>query len=128
MVVLETIGFLSVILLVWFDELLDIPHLLLGAEATALNWRESLFESVIIGIFGSIIINYTKKVFQRMKSVEGILPICASCKKIRDEEGNWHEIDSYIRDRSEAEFSHGVCPECAERLYPEFNPYKKKDK
>lgn len=52
--------------------------------------------------------------------LSGILPICASCKKIRDEEGQWHPIESYVSSRSEARFSHGVCPECARRLYPGY--------
>jgi len=52
-------------------------------------------------------------------SLQGLLPICASCKRVRDEHGQWNQIESYIRARSEAEFSHGICPECARRLYPE---------
>jgi hypothetical protein len=52
--------------------------------------------------------------------------VCASCKKIGDEEGNWRPIESYVYERSEAEFSHGICPECKEKLYPELNTYKKK--
>lgn len=59
-----------------------------------------------------------------VKTLRGLLPICASCKQIRDDRGYWHQIESYIRDHSEAEFSHGICPKCAERLYPEHNPYK----
>lgn len=55
-----------------------------------------------------------------IKILNGLLPICASCKKIRDDEGSWNQIESYIRDHSEAEFSHGICPDCAKRLYPEF--------
>jgi hypothetical protein len=121
----EIIGFLSIILLIWLNELIDIPHLFLGAEVTPINWRESLFESVGILILGAVIIHFTKKIFQRMKYLEGILPVCASCKKIRDEKNNWHQIESYIHERSDAEFSHGICPECAKKLYPDFNPYKK---
>jgi len=68
----------------------------------------------------------TRKLLTRLKYLEGILPVCASCKKIRDESGNWQYIESYIRERSAAEFSHGICPECAEKLYPDFNPYKKR--
>jgi GAF domain-containing protein len=49
---------------------------------------------------------------QLMKTIHGILPICAGCRKIRDKEGNWHSIEAYIRQRSSAEFSHGVCPDC----------------
>jgi HAMP domain-containing protein len=57
---------------------------------------------------------------EKVKLLSGLLPICASCKKIRDDKGYWFEIESYIRDHSEANFSHGVCPECAKRLYPEL--------
>ena len=53
-----------------------------------------------------------------VKTLGGLLPICASCKKIRDDEGSWQQMEVYIRDRSEAEFSHGICPECSEVLYP----------
>ncbi|MDH3391775.1 MAG: hypothetical protein OEL85_08260, partial [Desulfobulbaceae bacterium] len=56
----------------------------------------------------------------------GMLPICASCKKIRDDKGYWNQIETYIRDHSEAEFSHGICPDCAQKLYPDF--YNKVDK
>jgi len=48
------------------------------------------------------------------------LPICANCKKIREDDDSWTAIEVYIRDRSETEFSHGICPECEKKLYPEF--------
>jgi len=54
-----------------------------------------------------------------LKMLGGLLPICASCKKIRDEQGRWHILEAYIQDHSDAQFSHGVCPECAQRLYPD---------
>jgi len=61
-----------------------------------------------------------------VKQLRGILPICASCKKIRDDKGYWNQIELYIRDHSDAEFSHGICPECAQRLYPaEFKKMNK---
>lgn len=56
----------------------------------------------------------------RINKLNGLLPICAHCKKIRDDKGYWNQIESYIREHSEAEFSHGICPECAQKLYPEF--------
>ncbi len=125
-IIYEKIAFASIMLLIWLDEVIDIPALLLGAEPTRLNWRESFFESVCIVILGAVIIRFTNNIFQRMKYLEGILPVCASCKRIRDEKDNWHQIESYIREKSDAEFSHGICPECAKKLYPDFNPYKKK--
>jgi PAS domain S-box-containing protein len=57
---------------------------------------------------------------QQVKVLSGILPICASCKRIRDEAGDWHQVEVYVRDHSEAEFSHSICPECARRLYPDL--------
>lgn len=56
----------------------------------------------------------------RINKLNGLLPICAHCKKIRDDKGYWNQIESYIREHSEAEFSHGICPDCAQELYPEF--------
>lgn len=56
----------------------------------------------------------------RVKKLSGLLPICASCKKIRDDKGYWNQIETYIRAHSEADFSHGICPECAKKLYPEI--------
>lgn len=57
----------------------------------------------------------------KVKALSGLLPICAGCKKIRDDKGYWEQIEVYIRDHSEADFSHGLCPECAERLFPGLN-------
>ncbi len=54
----------------------------------------------------------------RVKTLSGLLPICASCKKIRDDQGYWKQIEIYIKDHSEADFSHGICPDCWKRLYP----------
>lgn len=55
-----------------------------------------------------------------MKTLGSFLPICANCKKIREEDGSWTSIEEYIRDHSETEFSHGICPDCAKKLYPEY--------
>jgi PAS domain S-box-containing protein len=55
-----------------------------------------------------------------VKVLRGLLPICMNCKKIRDDQGYWQKLEVYIRQNSEAEFSHGLCPECAHKLYPEY--------
>ncbi len=54
------------------------------------------------------------------KTLSGLLPICASCKKIRDDEGYWTQLETYIQEHSDILFSHGLCPECANKLYPEI--------
>ncbi len=55
----------------------------------------------------------------QIRVLRGLLPICASCKKVRDDKGYWQQIEEYVRDHSEADFSHCICPECARRLYGE---------
>ena len=60
-----------------------------------------------------------QKAMHDIKTLHGIIPICSSCKKIRDDKGYWHQVEVYISDHSEADFSHGICEECARKLYPE---------
>ncbi len=61
-----------------------------------------------------------QRALDEIKVLQGFLPICASCKKIRNDKGYWEQIESYISKHSEAKFSHGCCPECAKRVYPEL--------
>jgi len=67
----------------------------------------------------TLIVNLEKAISE-VKKLSGMLPICASCKKIRDDKGYWNQIESYIKEHSEAEFSHSLCPECANKLYPDL--------
>jgi hypothetical protein len=66
------------------------------------------------------LISELREALARVKTLSGLLPICAGCKKIRDDAGYWNRIEDYICKHSGAEFTHGLCPECAKRLYPEF--------
>ncbi|HPJ41470.1 MAG TPA: nuclear transport factor 2 family protein [Spirochaetota bacterium] len=61
-----------------------------------------------------------------VRQLRGLLPICASCKKIRDDEGYWHQIEEYLRVHSEAEFSHSLCPDCKNKMLSELSELKKK--
>lgn len=82
-------------------------------ELINLSERESLLNKL----------NETKDDVERL---EGLLPICAHCKKIRNDSGYWEQIETYIRSRSDAEFTHGLCPRCAEELYGDKKWFKKK--
>jgi PAS domain S-box-containing protein len=64
-----------------------------------------------------------QKALQKVKQLSGLLPICSYCKKIRDDEGHWEQIETYIGKHSETEFSHSICPECTKKLYPDLNLY-----
>ena len=70
-----------------------------------------------------------KKALAEVEVLSGLLPICASCKKIRDDKGYWNQLETYFEDHSEVLFSHGICPDCAEDLYSDqkwYQEYKKK--
>lgn len=70
------------------------------------------------------IIQELQAALAKVKLLRGLLPICAACKKIRDDKGYWEQIESYIMKHSDAEFSHSICPECARQLYPDLYPDK----
>ncbi len=67
------------------------------------------------------LIRELKDALANVKQLSGLLPICAHCKKIRDDKGYWKQIEAYIQEHSEAQFSHSICKECAKKLYPELN-------
>lgn len=66
-----------------------------------------------------------RRTLAETRVLEGLLPICAQCKKIRDKQGRWHRMEEYISDHSEAQFSHGYCPECARKTLEEAGITKK---
>ena len=76
-----------------------------------LKRSNSAKEAAIVKLNGSL---------EEIKTLQGILPICFNCKKIRDDEGYWQALEEYVQHRTEAKFSHALCPECAGELYPEF--------
>ena len=88
-----------------------------------------LFLFIIFGLIVGNTISRLEEALQNVKTLSGFLPICANCKKIRDDEGYWQQIEEYIMDHSEADFTHGICNECVEKLYPEHYPkFKEKMK
>jgi PAS domain S-box-containing protein len=62
-----------------------------------------------------------REALSQVKTLSGLLPICASCKRIRDDQGTWQSVETFIRDRSDAEFTHGLCPDCIRKLYPQYS-------
>jgi len=66
------------------------------------------------------LIRELRSALAEVDTLQGIIPICASCKKIRDDEGFWHQVEAYMAAHSKALFTHGICPECMKRLYPKY--------
>jgi len=115
----EIIIFVLLIVVLWMNEVFDIPHRMLGAPSTPINWQESIFETCIALALCIVIIIISWSFMKRIKYLEGLLSVCSFCKKIRVGK-DWVPIEKYIRDHSEADFSHGLCPGCAEKHYPEY--------
>jgi methyl-accepting chemotaxis protein len=67
-----------------------------------------------------LLIDELQEALKKVKTLSGLLPLCSSCKKIRDDRGYWNQIDAYISEHSDAEISHGICPDCAKKMYPEI--------
>ncbi len=114
----EVAGFLALALLVWLDEVLDLPHWLFGAEETPFNWVEGLTESALVLLLGFFVVRSTLRFLRRIRYLEGLLPVCAYCKRIRAD-GAWVPIEHYVSDHSAASFSHGLCPDCRRERYGE---------
>ena len=112
----EWIGFGTIILFLWLDELLDIPHKVFNAQMTPVNWIESLVESIFVLALCLFVTSLTRRFLKRIKYLEGFLPVCSFCKKIRVGD-HWIPIEEYIRDHSEAEFTHSLCPKCMKNHY-----------
>ena len=74
------------------------------------------------------LISDLQNALSEVKTLRGFLPICSYCKNIRDDKGYWNQIKSYIHKHSDAEFSHGICPECAKKHYPEMDFYEENAK
>ena len=71
------------------------------------------------------LITKLKIALKDVKTLRGMIPICASCKKIRTDEGSWQQLEEYIRKYADVSFSHGLCPDCAQKLYPDYYNAKK---
>jgi hypothetical protein len=72
--------------------------------------------AVCVGVAGGLL-RRLRLANEEIRRLQGLLPICASCKKIRDEGGSWHQLEAFIVNHSEARFTHGYCPECAHRFF-----------
>lgn len=87
------------------------------------NFRE-IIEGQLELIYANLVLGEEKRslseFIQELKVLRGIVPICSHCKKIRDSGGSWNEVDVYVGKHTDAEFSHGICPDCLRKYYPDF--------
>ncbi len=107
-------------------------HVGLGSEDYLARWRTvarwswsvaglfTLLTSVLAWLLHRAWKREQERALAEVRELRGLLPICASCKKIRDDAGYWNQIESYVQAHSSAHFTHGICPDCADKLYPDL--------
>ncbi len=107
------------------NQVLDISHYIFDDPPTLYSQRfgEVLVEILIFCIIITIQMVLFYKLSKRIRILEGLLPICANCKKIRNTEDQWDQVEKYITQHSLARFSHGICPDCAKQLYSESDSF-----
>ncbi|MBN1524538.1 MAG: hypothetical protein JW904_08650 [Spirochaetales bacterium] len=95
---------------------------------TNLAWTQNIMDLMLMGqtitILASLAVMFLSSRAQskQVKVLHGLIPICAKCKKIRDDKGYWSQVETYITRHTEADFSHGICPDCMKEMYPEYIP------
>ena len=117
----QVVILVTLLALTFANEVLDLPHLMLGDQATTWGQRtgEIWIELLIFcGVIALEVFLFARQA-RRIKILEGFLHICAGCKKIQVED-RWEQLENYISTHSQAEFSHSLCPECMKKLYPEL--------
>ncbi len=94
-----------------------------GEDGTLLGYRgvdRDITERKRLEEERELLLRNLQDALANVRTLTGLLPICASCKRVRDDEGYWMQVEKYITRHTEAQFSHGLCPECTRRLYPEL--------
>ena len=123
LIMLEGIFFAIVIIFSWVNELLDLPHYFMGAPDTPANWRESLFESIIMFLLAVTVITVSIRLVKQLEYFESCLIVCALCKKIKIND-EWVLFERFLSQKYEVEFAPSLCSECARKRH---NYIKKQD-
>ncbi len=109
---LEAAGFLIVSVIIWLDELLDLPHRVFGAPPTPVRIAEGTLESVLTLALGAVVVVVTARAFRRILYLESLVVLCAWCRRVRDGD-EWLTVEEFLERQHAAETTHGICERCA---------------
>jgi len=115
----ETAGFFLIIATAWITALFDPPYIFFHQGFKPIDIYETAFETFMILVVAVFVILYTGRLFSQIKYLEDFMVICASCKKVKVGE-EWVQIEQIISEKSDVKFSHGICENCAQKLYSDF--------
>lgn len=111
----EALGFALIILLSWFNELADFPRYLIGGGPHIRDFRDSIVQTIVVMFIGLIVLRLTRQLLERLHYLEGMLRICAWCRKIGHNE-KWVRIEDYFAEDFNIQTTHGMCPECLTKM------------
>ena len=109
---LEATGFLLIIAIIWLDEVLDLPRILLGAAATPLRPGEGLLESVLTLGVGTVVVTISYRAFRRIEYLQSLVVMCAWCRRVRAGD-EWLAVEQFLERQHNAHTTHGICESCA---------------
>jgi hypothetical protein len=112
---LEALGFIFVALLIWVNEYLDLPHMLLDAPATPWRPVEVAIESGFVLLLGAAVTGVSRLTFRHLAYLESLLILCAECQRVGDE-GHWMDFETFVQSRDRTGTTHGMCPDCQAAL------------
>ncbi|MGQ9843285.1 MAG: hypothetical protein ACUVRK_06930 [Spirochaetota bacterium] len=110
-IAIEMIVFLLIIIFIWVQEIYDLPHLLLNAEPTPVNYEESLIETIFFTVIFGFLIYHSIRILMKIRSLESYIRICAGCNKIYVD-GRWIPLEEYFNVYAQKKTSHGLCDDC----------------
>jgi hypothetical protein len=109
---LESAAFLVIGVIIWLDEVLDLPHLLFRAPPTPFRVQEALLESILTLAVGIGVVSVTWRAFRRIEYLESLIVMCAWCRRVRDG-GDWLTMEKFLERQHHAQTTHGICEACA---------------
>ena len=110
----EALGFCAIIVLLWVNELLDLPHVMFHTGPTPINWAECLVESIAVAFLAFLVLLWSDMLLAKIRYLEGFLPVCRYCRRIRTGD-EWMSFESYLEQYEKEAASYGLCPDCTER-------------
>jgi hypothetical protein len=114
---LQLAGFSVLVIIIWLDELVDLPFRFLGAPMAPPSWQEALLESGIVIVLAALTLAATRRAMRRVVYLESFVVLCAWCRRVRLDD-KWMSVEAYLAVH-QAETSHGVCEDCGRRVLAE---------
>ena len=111
----ESFGFGLILFLSWLNKVVDLPHLLTSGDSRLAKWRDGFIETMLILLIWAFVHSLTKRLVERLHYLEGMLKVCAWCRKVGRED-RWMRLEEYFAEDFHIGTTHGVCPECMKKI------------